>query len=112
MNPVEVTMNHAGGCWHSKFLALISSKPGLIFISNKLHMKETYYLETKKVKAPTDLNQQLALLREHFCAKLLSNYKEEFDPEIFSCITTQYLLGRHLEIFGTLGIYFIRTFLL
>ena len=27
-------------------------------------------------------NQQLDALREHFCAKLLTDY-EEFDPEIF-----------------------------
>ena len=55
-------------------------------------------------------NQQLAALREHFCAKLVpSNYKE-FDPEFFSCTTTRYLLGRHLEIFGALGILLDKNF--
>ena len=42
-------------------------------------------IKTKKVlfkKAPTHSNQQLDAQREHFCAKLLSDYKE-FEPEIF-----------------------------
>jgi len=74
-------------------------------------------LETKKLlfkKAPTHSNQQLAVPREHYCTKLLSNYRE-FDPKLFSCTTTRYLLDRHLEIFGALGILlviFLRTFLL
>ena len=41
------------------------------------HMKEIYYLEAKKLlfkKALTHSNQQLAILGEHFCAKLLSDY--------------------------------------
>ena len=58
------------------------------------------------------LNQQLALPHEHFCAKLLSDYKE-FNPEIL--LALRYLLGRDLERFGALGVLlviFIRTFLL
>ena len=62
-------------------------------------------------KAPTLSNQQLAALHEHFCGKLLSDYKE-FDPEMFSCTTTQYLLGQHLKLFCALGILLVITYLL
>ena len=41
---------------------------------------------------PTHSNQQLTALLKHCCAKLLSDCKE-FDPEICSCTTSQYLLG-------------------
>ena len=68
-------------------------------------MKEISYLETKSLfkKTPVHLNWQLAAPREHFCAKLLSNRKK-FDPEIFSCTTTRYLLGWHVKISGALCI--------
>ena len=64
-------------------------------------------------KKPTHSNWQLATLSEHFCAKLLSDYKE-INPEFFSCTTTQYLVGQHLKIFGALHVgilllMFIRT---
>ena len=61
------------------------------------------------IKTPTHSNQQLAVPHEHFCAKLHSDYKD-FNPEIFSCSTTRYLLVRHLEIFGTLGILLVIFF--
>lgn len=64
-------------------------------------------------KSPTHSNQQLDTPHEHFCAKLLSNYKE-LEPELFSCTTTPYLLGRQFKIFSALGILlaiFTRTYL-
>ena len=51
-------------------------------------------------------NQQLATPFKRLCAKLLGDCKE-FDPEIFSCTTSQYLLGRHLEISVALCILFV-----
>ena len=48
-------------------------------------------------------NQQLATPFKRLCAKLLGDCKE-FDPEIFSCTTSQYLLGWHLKISGALCI--------
>ena len=68
------------------------------------HMNEIFYSERNKhlfKNAPTHSNQQLAAPLERFCAKLLGDCKE-FDPEFFSCTTSQYLLGRHLEISGAL----------
>ena len=73
------------------------------------HMKEIYYSETKKLlfkNTPTHLNQQLATLLEHFCAKLLGECKD-FNPEIFSCTTTWYLIGQHVKISGSLCIIFV-----
>ena len=67
-------------------------------------MNEIYHLEGNKLlfkKTPTHFNQQLAAPLKRFCAKLLSDCKE-FDPEIFSCTTSQYVLGRHVKISGTL----------
>ena len=69
-------------------------------------MNEIYYLERNKhpfKNASTHSNQQLAALLERFCAKSLGDC-EEFDPEICSCTTSRYLLGRHLEISGALCI--------
>ena len=88
LSVIKVTINRAGGCWHSKFITLISPKPWIYIkqVTVEQHVKEIYYLETKNLlfkKAPTHSNQQLVILREHFCAKLvLSDYKE-FNPEIF-----------------------------
>ena len=51
-------------------------------------------------------NQQLAVLHEHFCTKLLSDYKWSSIPKV-SCTSTQcarYFLDRHLKILGALGI--------
>ena len=69
-------------------------------------MNKIYYSERNKrlfKKAPTHSNQQLAALFECFCAKLLGDCKK-FDPKIFSCTTSRYLLGWHLEISGALCI--------
>ena len=90
---VKVTINHTGGFWHSKFIALYLQ-------NHNWYLSQTSYCQTAHQrnilnKNPTHSNQQLDTLREHFCAKLLSNYKE-FEPEFFSCTTTRYLLGRHL----------------
>ena len=70
------------------------------------HMNKIYYSERNKhlfKNAPMHSNQQLVTPLERFCAKLLSDC-EEFDPEIFSCTTSWYLLGRHLKIHGALCI--------
>ena len=72
-------------------------------------MNEIYYSERNKLlfkNAPTHSNQQLAAPLERFCAKLLGDCKE-FDPEIFSCTTSRYLLGRHVKIAGALCIHFV-----
>ena len=56
-------------------------------------MKKKNYLEAKKasvVKSPNAFEPAISHIytpHEHFCAKLLSDYKD-FDPEIFSCTTT------------------------
>ena len=55
------------------------------------------------------LNQQLAVTLK-LCAKLAGNCKD-FDPEIFSCTTTQYLLGLHVRISGTLCILLVTVYL-
>ena len=64
-------------------------------------MNKIYYSESIKRLfkiAPMHSNRQLAALLKRFCAKLLGDCKE-FDPEFFSCTTSQYLhlLGRHLN---------------
>ena len=69
-------------------------------------MNKIYYSERNKrlfKNAPTQSNQQLAAPLKRFCAKLLGDSKE-FDPEIFSCSTSRYLLGQHLKISGALCI--------
>ena len=72
-------------------------------------MNEIYYLEINKhlfKNAPTHSNQQLAAPLERLCAKLLGDSKD-FNPEFFSCTTSQYLLGWHLEISAVLYILFV-----
>ena len=72
-------------------------------------MNEIYYSERNKrlfKKALTHSNQQLAAPLERFCAKLLGDCKV-FDPEFFSCTTSRYLLGWHLEVSGALCILFV-----
>lgn len=54
-------------------------------------------------KTPTHSSQQIAVLRGHFCAKLLSDCKE-FDPEFFFLHYYTYSLGQHINIFGALAI--------
>ena len=70
-------------------------------------MNEISYSERNKLlfkNAPTHSKQQLAAPLKRFCAKLLGDC-QEFDPEIFSCTTLRYLLGRHLKISGALYMY-------
>ena len=61
-------INCVGGCWHiyiSKTVTVVYVKQ----VTVEQHIKEIYYLETKKFlfkKAPTLLNRQLAALHEHF----------------------------------------------
>ena len=65
-------------------------------------MNEMYYSERNKLpfkSTPTHSNKQLAALLKRFCAKSLGDCKE-FDPEIPSCTTSRYLLGRHMKISG------------
>ena len=69
-------------------------------------MNEIYYSERNEhlfKNTPTRSNQELAAPPECFCAKLLCNCKE-FDPEIFSCTTSRYLVRWHLKISGALCI--------
>ena len=62
----KITINHAGDCWHSKFITsktVTDRDIHLKQVTVQLHMKEIYYLETKKAclkKTPVHSNQQLA----------------------------------------------------
>ena len=55
--------------------------------SRTAHERNILFGDKKAKKAPTDSNQELVALHEHFGTKLLSDYKE-FHPEIFFRTTT------------------------
>ena len=74
---IKVTINCMGGCWHSKFFALISPKLQLIFISSYTPITHGRNILFRDKKASV----QFAALLEPFCSKLLSDCTE-FNPEI------------------------------
>ena len=100
---VKVTINCAEGCWHSKFIVLKTvTDIYLEQVTVQQHMNKIYYSERNKLlfkNTPIHSNQQLAIQLEHFCTKLLSDCKD-FNPEIFSCTTSRYLLGQDVKISG------------
>ena len=96
---IKVTINCMGGCWHSKFFALISPKLQLIFISSYTPIAHGRNILFRDKKASV----QFAALLEPFCSKLIGNCTE-FNPEIFSRTTTRYSLGWHIKICGILCI--------
>ena len=50
LHPIKVTINHARGCWHGKFIALHLQNVTDIYLKQvEQHMKEIYYLEAKKL---------------------------------------------------------------